>query len=129
LLNHLMCLAACLDMRPGRPPTPSIAVLPIAAQATGPSALQGRAAPGSARGDAILPITDCLSSALPICIPTAPITAKSHPCRPPTSGPTGRWAGPPAIPLDRSAGDERTQPGPSCQVKLHLRPWQINVKF
>ena len=50
------------------------------------------------------------STALPSRIPTATITAILHPCRPLTSGHAGRRAGPPAIPLDRKAGDERIRP-------------------
>jgi hypothetical protein len=39
--------------------------------------------------------------------------AKPHPCRPLTSGPASRRAGPPAIPLDWIAGD----------MRLRLAPW------
>jgi hypothetical protein len=50
------------------------------------------------------------SSALPIQIPTAAITASPHPCRPLTSGPAGMRTRPQAIPLDRNAGDPRPRP-------------------
>jgi hypothetical protein len=51
-------------------------------------------------------------------------TAKLHPCRPLTSGPAGRRAGPPAIPARperRRRGDARppwqTSPHPRCQAE------------
>jgi hypothetical protein len=70
------------------------------------------------------------SSVLPSRIPTAPIAAKPHPCRPPlTSGPAGMRAGPPAILLDRNAGDKATPAGllaselhPRCQAESLLPP-------
>jgi hypothetical protein len=46
-----------------------------------------------------------------------------HPCRPLTSGPAGRRAGPAAIPLDRNAGGMR--PRPSGKRTL-IRPANLN---
>jgi hypothetical protein len=103
---------------------PSIAVLPIVAQAAWPSALSRRAAPGSARGDAILPITDCLH---PHCQAES-LPPPSPPSRIPAALPRagqracGR-AGPPTIQLDRSTGGER--PRPSGELPSSTLPSRI----